>query len=70
MARRTRATFLFIVGGAFGALVGFYSLTAVEDIKLFVVGILAAGIIGGWLSSWLDRRFWEWLARFGPWIWP
>ena len=69
-ARRTREVVLFVAGAAFGALVAFYSMLDVSNVGQFVGGILVGGVAGGSLSAALGCRFWEWLARVGPWLWP
>ena len=65
---RTRAIALFVVGGLFGSVVGFYCLIQVREPGLFVSGILACAIFVGWLSARFGVRFWEWLAEYGRWL--
>jgi hypothetical protein len=69
-AEGTRTIVLFVVGCAFGLLVGFYSFSGVRDAGSFIDGIVVMGMVVGCLSTRFGRRFWEWVGRVGPWISP
>ena len=53
-----------------GLLGGFVWLIDVQDVGVMVGGLTAIAVVGGLLSVRFGGRFWEWVARWGPWIGP
>jgi hypothetical protein len=49
----------FACGALFGMVFGFWAVAAVQNVPTFVGGILAAGLVGGFLSARFGGRFWE-----------
>ena len=61
---------LFAFGAVVGLLGGFVWLIDVQDERAMVAGVTLIAVTGGLLAVRFGGRFWEWLARFGTWIWP
>jgi hypothetical protein len=62
---RLAATLRFLCGALFGMLVGWRVVLAVRDVPGFAGGIIAGGLLGGFLSARFGVRFWEAVRHLG-----
>jgi hypothetical protein len=53
----------FACGAVFGMVLGFWVLVEMSDLPRFVGGVLAAGLLGGFLSVRFGERFWRAVAN-------
>lgn len=53
----------FVFGAVFGMAFGFWALVEMSDLPRFVGGLLAAGLLGGFLSVRFSERFWRAVAN-------
>jgi len=53
----------FACGALFGMVLGFWALAEMKDLLRFVGGVLAAGLLGDFLSVRFGERFWRAVAN-------